>query len=162
MKKTNIKLIAESAIIAALYAALTWLLAPISYGAIQFRLSEVLILLVVIKPRYALAMIIGCFVANIPSTLGWYDMIFGTFATAVAVIPMTKIKKLPIAAILPVISNGFIIALELGIAFDMLDPAAFWFNVLTIALGEAAVLYVIGIPVMYFIKKSGFFKRNLN
>jgi hypothetical protein len=30
MKKINIKFIAESAIIAALYAALTWLLAPIS------------------------------------------------------------------------------------------------------------------------------------
>ena len=47
MKNNNIKLIAESAIIAALYAALTWIFAPISYGPIQFRISEILVLLVV-------------------------------------------------------------------------------------------------------------------
>ena len=43
MKKFNVRFIAESAIIAGLYVALTWLLAPISYGAVQFRISELCI-----------------------------------------------------------------------------------------------------------------------
>jgi uncharacterized membrane protein len=32
-----------SALIAALYAALTYFLAPISYGPIQFRVSEIMV-----------------------------------------------------------------------------------------------------------------------
>lgn len=59
MKKNNIKFIAESAIIAALYVALTWIFSPISYGPIQFRISEILVLLVVLNPKYALSLILG-------------------------------------------------------------------------------------------------------
>ncbi|MBQ4347951.1 MAG: QueT transporter family protein, partial [Firmicutes bacterium] len=40
--KLNTKQTAATGLIAALYIALTLLLAPISFGAIQFRLSELL------------------------------------------------------------------------------------------------------------------------
>lgn len=152
MNKINIRFIAQSAVIAALYVALTWLLAPISYGAIQFRISEVLILLVVFNPKYAYSLIIGCFIANTTSTLGWYDMVFGTLATCLAILPMLKIRKLSIACLFPVISNAFIVALELLIAFN--EPHLFWFNVLTVGLGEAVVLYCLGIPVMTALVKN--------
>ena len=154
MKKIGIKFIVESALIAALYVALTWILAPISYGAIQFRISEVLLLLVILNPKYAYALIIGCFVANTTSSLGAYDMFFGTLATTLAIIPMTKIKRAEIACLFPVISNAIIIAVELGFAFDMFMPEAFWFNVLTVGLGEAVVLYFIGIPMLCSITKN--------
>lgn len=150
MKKNNIRFIAESAIIAALYVALTWLLAPISYGAIQFRISEILILLVVFNPKYAYALVIGCFVANTTSSLGWYDMVFGTLATLLAVLPMIKIKRLTIAAIFPVISNAIIVAIELYLAFS--EPI--WFSILTVGFGEAVVLYFIGIPAMITLAKN--------
>lgn len=153
MKKINIKFIAESAIIAALYAVLTWLFAPISYGSVQFRISEVLVLLVVFNPKYAFALIIGCFVSNITSTLGWYDMLFGTLATTLAIIPMCFIKKMPIAAIFPVISNAIIVSIELGLAFDLWG-LAFLYNVLTVGLGELVVLYALGIPLMYALAKN--------
>lgn len=153
MKKINIKFIAESAIIAALYVAITWLLAPISYDAIQFRISEVLVLLVVLNPKFSVALIIGCFISNTTSSLGWYDMVFGTLATILAIIPMCFIRKMPIAAIFPVISNGFIVSLELGLAFGLWHEA-FWYNVFTVALGEAVVLYLLGIPLMSIIVKN--------
>lgn len=153
MKKNNIKFIAESAIIAALYAVLTWLFAPISYGSVQFRISEVLVLLVVFNPKYAFALIIGCFVSNITSTLGWYDMLFGTLATTLAIIPMCFIKKMPIAAIFPVISNAIIVSIELGLAFDLWG-LAFLYDVLTVGLGELVVLYALGIPLMYALAKN--------
>lgn len=152
MKKINIRFIADSAIIAALYVALTCLLAPISYGAIQFRISEILVLLVVLNPKYAYALVIGCFIANTTSVLGWYDMVFGTLATLLAVLPMLKIKRLEIAALFPVISNAFIVAIELLIAFN--EPHLFWFNVLTVGLGEAVVLYCVGIPSMIALSKN--------
>lgn len=159
MKKMNIQFIAESAIIAALYVALTWLLAPISYGAIQFRLSEVLLLLVVLNPKYAYAMIVGCFVANTTSVFGWYDMVFGTLATILAILPMLKIKRLEIASIFPVVSNAIIVSLELLLYFK--EPHTFWYNVLTIGAGEAVVLYLIGIPVMYALKENQTLKNML-
>lgn len=151
MKKINIQWVAETAIIAALYAALTWLLAPISYGAVQFRISEILVLLVVFKPSYCVALILGCFIANTTSSLGWWDMVFGTLATTLAVLPMIKIKRLWVAAAFPVISNGIIVAVELYFALNI-EPM--WLSMLTVALGEAVVLYCIGIPVMISISKN--------
>lgn len=153
MKKISIKFIAESAIIAALYVVTTWLLAPISYGAIQFRISEVLMLLVVLNPKFSFALILGCFISNTTSSLGWYDMVFGTLATVIAIIPMCFIRKMPIAAIFPVLSNAFIVSLELGIAFNLWN-IAYWYNVFTIALGEAVVLYLLGIPLTSAISKN--------
>lgn len=151
MKKINVKFIAESAIIAALYAALTWLFSPISYGSIQFRISEVMILLVLFKPSYAFALILGCFISNTTSSLGVWDMLFGTLATALAVIPMMKIKNIYAAAFLPVITNSVIIAIELYFALDI---SPIWLSMLTVGIGEAVVLYLIGIPVMISISKN--------
>lgn len=156
MKKIDIKFIVESAIIAALYAALTWVFAPISYNAIQFRISEVLVLIVIFNRKYAFALILGCFIANTTSSLGWYDMVFGTLATTIAIIPMLFIKKIYISAIFPVLSNMFIVPLELALAFgmEMLEPAVFFYNVATVGIGEAVVLYFIGIPLMISISKD--------
>ena len=150
----NVKFIAKSAILAALYVAITWLLAPISYGPIQFRVSEVLILVCVYNPKYIPAMILGCFLANTTSSLGWYDMVFGTVATAIALIPLIWVRKFHIAPLFAIISNGFIVSVELGIAFDMFQPATFFFNVFTVALGEAVVLYLLGIPLMIALGKN--------
>lgn len=142
--KMNVRFLCESAVIAALYAVLTWVLAPISYGPVQFRISEILVLLVFFNPKYAYAIILGCFVANTTSSLGWYDMVFGTLATTLAVLPMIKVKKIWLAALFPVISNAIIISLELWLAFK--EPGVLFLNMATIALGEAGVLYVLGIP----------------
>lgn len=150
MKKINIKFIAQSAIIAALYAVLTWLLAPISYGAIQFRISEILVLLVIFNPKYAYALIIGCLVANTTSSLGWYDIVFGTFATLIGILPMLKIKRLELAALFPVLSNAIIVAIELYFAFE----EAIWLSIFTVGLGEAVVIYCLGIPTMHALTQN--------
>ena len=150
MKKLNIKFIAESAIIAALYVALTWVLAPISYGSIQFRIAEVLILLVVYNPKYSVSLIIGCLVANTTSSLGWYDMVFGTLATVVAVVAMSKTKNIYLAALWPVLSNGIIVAFELYLALEI----DFFLSLIFVSLGEAVVLYLVGIPTMITISKN--------
>ena len=119
MRKIDIKFIASSAIIAALYLALTWLLAPISYGSIQFRISEILVLLVFFNPKYAMAIVLGTFISNTTSGLGWYDMVFGTLATTLSVLTITKCKNIYQAALAPVVLNGVIVALELYIALDI-------------------------------------------
>lgn len=151
MKQINVKFLAESAIIAALYVALTWVLSPISFGSIQFRISEVLVLLVFFNPKFIFALIVGCFLSNTTSPLGWWDMVFGTLATTLALIPMMKIKNIYISALMPVISNAIIIAIEL---YFSLSISPIWLSMITVGLGEAVVLYFVGVPLMISINKN--------
>ena len=81
MKNNTTKRLVRTAIIAALYAVITLVLAPISYGNIQFRVSEIMVLLAFFDPFYIGGLTLGCFIANMLGPNGLPDMIFGTFAT---------------------------------------------------------------------------------
>ena len=74
-----------SAIIAALYAALTLLLAPISYGPVQLRLSEAFTVLPMVLPQSIPGLFVGCLIANIfnPSP-SIFDIVFGSLTTLLA------------------------------------------------------------------------------
>lgn len=158
MRKIDIKFIASSAIIAALYVALTWLLAPISYGSIQFRISEILVLLVFFNPKYALAIVLGTLISNTTSGLGWYDMVFGTLATLLSVLTITKCKNIYQAALAPVIFNGIIVALELYLALKI----DIIFSFIYVSIGEAVVLFLMGIPTMNSIINNEMLIETLN
>ena len=56
--------IVRLAIIAGLYVALTWATLPLSYGLIQFRVSEILLLLCFYRKDYIYSLVLGCFIAN--------------------------------------------------------------------------------------------------
>ena len=164
MRKIKIQDIAEAAIIIALYVSLTYIFAPLSYGAIQFRISEILVLLVLYKKRYAVSLVIACFLANIGSSLGPWDMLFGTLATLVAIIPMLFIRNLYLGALFPILSNMFIVPFELGLALgsEMFNPEVFWFNVLTVGFGEAVVIYALGVPFMLTLSYNKALMHNLH
>ena len=78
----------RQAIVAALYAVLTWAIPALSYGPIQFRLSEVMTLLAFFNPQYVVGLTVGCALSNIISSLGMIDIVVGTFATFCAVTAM--------------------------------------------------------------------------
>ena len=130
------------ALVAALYAALTLALPGLSFQAIQFRFSEILVLLCFYRKDYSISLILGCFIANCFSPMALMDMIFGTLATAIAVIPMFYIKNIWLASLLPVVSNGIIIAIELLVCYGNEPPV--WFNMLTVGAGELVVVTIIG------------------
>ena len=73
--------LAAAAVTGAAYAALTMLLAPISYGAIQCRVSEVLCILPFFIPCTAWGLFAGCAIANLLSAAGIFDVVFGSLAT---------------------------------------------------------------------------------
>ena len=79
--KFPVRKIAFSAVVAAVYAALTMLLAPISYGVLQFRISEVLCILPFFFPSTVWGLFIGCAISNILSTYGLLDVVMGSAAT---------------------------------------------------------------------------------
>ena len=114
---TTLRRLVRSAIIAAIYAAITLVLAPISYGSIQFRISEIMVLLAFFDPFYIAGLTLGCFVANMLGPNGLADIIFGTLATFVSVVAISATAKylknnklsLWIASLWPTIFNGLIV-----------------------------------------------------
>ena len=61
-KPNRVFRLAVMAVIAAAYAALTIVLAPISYGPVQFRISEVLCILPFFIPSSTWGLVVGCVV----------------------------------------------------------------------------------------------------
>ncbi len=152
--KSNSKYLAEVAIIAAIYTILTVMLSWISYGQIQFRVAEALLVLVLFKKSGPAGLILGCLLANIFSPLGWPDIIFGTLGSVLAVYSIYRFKDMNIfITLLPgVIFNAILVALELKLFFNV----PFFATALYVGAGQAVVIYALGIPLYYALKKIGF------
>lgn len=126
-----------SAMIAALYAALTLLLAPISYGAIQCRISEAMTLLPILLPQAIPGLVIGCLVTNLLSPVAIWDVIFGTLATLIAALGTYWLRKKPLlAALCPVVANGVIVGVMLAVFYAL----PLWMTMLEVAVGEAVAV----------------------
>ena len=155
-KKSRRDIIQEiciNGIIAATYAVLTIAISPIAYGPIQFRLSEVMVLLCFFNKKYTIGLTLGCFLANCLSPTASLDIWFGTGATLLACLCMIFCKHLALAAIFPVISNAFIIGWELTYFGE-----PFWMSVLTVGIGELGVMIVAYVAFMLLKKNQSFFK----
>lgn len=144
----NIKKLIKIAITAALYAACTMAIAPLSYGAIQFRFSEVMTLLAYIDPIYIPGLVLGCAISNIYSPLGIIDVLVGTTATLISVYMISKTKNLFIATLWPTINCVFVGA---ELYFVLHQP--FWISTLYVCLGEFVVVTCIGYPLFRLLLK---------
>jgi uncharacterized membrane protein len=140
MKKNKYLDLIEISVIAALYVVLTIVVQPISFGEIQFRLSEILMLLVFYNRKYSVSLILGCLIANLWSPYLLWDMIFGTLATALSCLFMVKSKSLIVASIWPTIFNALIVGAEIAI----LSNISYLFCILTVGFGELVVVTVFG------------------
>ena len=78
------KFITRTAVIAALYAALTLIVYPIAFGNIQARISEALCILPLFMPEAIPGLTLGCLIANLFSPNGVLDVAVGTGATLLA------------------------------------------------------------------------------
>lgn len=144
-KKTfTTKDLALSAVVAALYVAMTWAAMPLSYMGVQFRLSEVLVLLCFFNRKFCPALIVGCLLANFLSPFAALDMIVGTLGTAVAVLPMKSMKNIWLAALLPVAANGILVGWELSFTYGL--PLLLTMG--QVALGELVVVVGLGVVLM--------------
>ena len=138
-----------SAVIAALYAALTLLLAPISYGPIQLRLSEALTLLPMLLPQAVPGLFVGCLIANLYTGL-LTDVIFGSLATLIAAIGTYLLRKNPLlAGACPVVTNAVIVGLVLSLSFSLPIPL----TMLEVGLGELGAVLV-GFVILSAMKRA--------
>lgn len=139
----NVLTITRLALVAAMYVAISLLIPGMDYGIIQFRFSEFLVLLCFYRKDYSISMILACLIVNLFSPLGLYDIIFGTLATAVAVVPMYYMKNIYLAALLPVVSNGLIV----GFVLNKTLGQPLWFAMGSVALSELIIIGIIGVVI---------------
>lgn len=138
--------LSKNAFVATLYLLLT-LIAP-SYGAVQFRFSEILLLLMLINSSYVSGLIIGCVIANLFSPMGLIDVIFGTLATAISLFFMNKTRTHQLISTLwPALINGIIVGMELYFVLKL----PFWTSAISVALGEFVVITCVGLPIFKVI-----------
>ena len=167
-----IRTIAISAVIAAIYATLTIVLAPISYGPIQFRVAEALTVLPFLMPGTVWGLFIGCLIANI-YTGSILDIVFGSLATLLAGLCTayfgkkgSTVKNRLLGCLMPVVFNAVIVGAVLTWGYQIQefpDPIkSYGFNALTVGLGEAGVLYLIGYTLLTQFPKIKVFRDFIN
>ncbi len=142
-KPSAAQLVAQGAIIAALYVVLTMVFAPISFGAMQVRIAEALTILPLFTPAAIPGLFVGCVLANLLGGAIIWDVIFGSLATLIGAALGWVLRRnrwlVPIPA---VISNGIIVPLVLqsGYAVDM----PLLLIALYVVLGEIVGCYLLG------------------
>ena len=142
--------IVRSAVIAALYAALTLALYPISFGAVQFRVSEALTLLPIVMPEAIPGLFVGCLVSILIGSATPWDIIFGSLATLIAAILTYATRRNKIlAAFWPVLCNTVIVGLVLALTLDL--PV--FLTMGEVGLGELAVVYTVGMAMLAALKR---------
>lgn len=160
------------ALIAAIYAAITFATFYMSFGAIQYRVSEALTILPVFTSAAIPGLSLGCAIANLfgffigVNPVGWMDAIFGTLATFLAAISTyyigkshSKYVKYLLAPLPAVIFNSVIVGLEITFMTGAFEIGAFMINCALVGIGEIVVCYVLGIPLMMALSRNDLYKK---
>lgn len=178
--------IARIGMIAAVYAAATLVallaLQGLAWGPVQFRISEAVTVLAIFTPAAIPGLTIGCALANLialvvngTGALGMLDVVFGSLATCLGALWCWKMRRRPAVALLgPVIANALIVPAYLplmlqgmgfytipftSISLDGAYLPMYLFGVVSTGIGEALVMYVLGMPLLRGLKRAGLAKR---
>lgn len=141
----------KSAGVAALYAVLTLLLPVASYGPIQFRFSEILVLLVFYNKRFIPGLVLGCALANLFSPMMLFDVIFGTLSSYIAFKLMQRAKNLYIASIFPVL---LVSVPALGTWLYLASDEVFLVLLMQFMLSEFVMVSIIGVLLFKILEKN--------
>ncbi|MBE6976156.1 MAG: QueT transporter family protein [Ruminococcaceae bacterium] len=158
--RRKIRLLTHASLLAALYAALTYLqnfLVPGSASwAIQFRASEALCIFAFFTPATIPGLSIGCLLFNLSFSGALpLDALVGTLATFLATGSMWLLRRQTIRSVpftglcMPALFNAILVGWELSIYIG----GGFWINALYVAIGEIAVLLTLG-SALYFAVKA--------
>ena len=151
--------LARAAVIAAAYAALAWVSNAfgLAFGPVQFRLSEALCVLPCRDRKAAVpGLAVGCLIANLLSPYGLLDLLVGTLATLLAAVWSARSRSAWLAAVPPVVCNAVIVGAMLAwesAGFSAAFVGLLAYNALTVGLGEAAICFALGVPLLRTLEK---------
>lgn len=132
-----------SAVIAAIYTVLTMIFAPVSFGPVQFRISEILCILPFFTPAAIPGLFIGCLLSNFLCGAATLDVIFGSLATLIGAVGSYKLRKTKwLVCVPPILANAIIIPWVLRYAYGSED--LIWYAMITVGIGEILAIGVLG------------------
>ena len=143
MKVNKTRNLVFGALIAAIYVVLTLMLRPISYGPIQFRISEALCVLPYFTPAAIPGVFLGCLISNLLGGAVIMDVVFGSLATLLGAVGSWVLRKNRfLVSVPPIMSNILIIPWVLKFAYGSED--LIWYMMVTIGIGEFLAIGVLG------------------
>ncbi len=148
----HMNFICQAAMIAALYVVLTFVFSPFASGAIQVRIAEALTVLPYFTSAAIPGLAIGCFFSNLFTGCVIWDILFGTLATLLGALGSYSLRKYKwLVPLPPIAANVIFVPFVLRYAYGV--PNAIPFLMTTIGIGETISCYVLGMPVLFAIKK---------
>ena len=151
MKKTGVRYIVYSSLIAAVYAALTLAFEPLSYGIMQVRFSEALSVLPYFTGTAVPGLFIGCLIANLLGTNGLIDVIVGSLATLISALIARRIKNRWLVMLPSVAVNAVMVGAELYFVFERVYSMPYC--MLFVGAGQLIACYGLGIPLMLLLDR---------
>lgn len=165
----KIRYLTETGLIAGLYAALTLVLAPLSFGGVQCRASEMLTILAAYTPAAIPGLTVGCIISNVvglsmgANVAGALDILLGTLATGVAawlsyLLRRYRVGGLPLwSTIPPVVTNALIVGTELALVITPDLTLYGWLVwVGSVGLGQMIACMGGGLLLAGMLQKTGF------
>ena len=154
MRDKKVLFMAQAAMIAALYVALTYVFAPISFSEVQVRIAEALTILPVFTPAAIPGLFIGCLLGNIMGGALVPDILLGSLATLIGAFFTWKLRKANpfLAPVPPIVANTLIIPFVLKYAYGVDLPIPFM--MLTVGAGEVLSCGVLGMLLYFALKKN--------
>ena len=139
----NVYLIVHGAAIAAIYVALTMIFAPISFGPVQFRISEALCILPFFTPAAVPGLFIGCLLSNLFCGSAMLDVVFGSLATLIGAVGSWHLRRHKwLVCLPPIIANTLIVPWVLRYAYGAPDLIIYMIG--TLGIGEILAVGVLG------------------
>jgi uncharacterized membrane protein len=147
------RLIARAALVAALYAALTLAVAPLSYGPIQFRISEALKALALVQPWLIPGIMAGTFVANLFSPyVGPWELIWMPLTDGLGGLLAWWICRRWWPA--GIATYALTTAIAVGLMLHVVAGFPLWFTIGTVFVGEIVII-PIGWPIAKTLERWG-------
>ena len=164
--KTSTQKLCRAGVIAALYAVLTYAVAPVAFLSIQIRPSEALCILPLFFVEAVPALYVGCLLANLTSPYLLYDLSLGGLATLLGALGTyfagkyikSKKLKLFLGGLSPVLFNTLIIPFVIVVLGGDVSAgptifSAYLLTATSIFSTECLCVYGLGIPLYLFFEK---------
>ena len=149
MKKISAGMLVRGALVAGVYASLTMIFAPVSFGPVQVRVAEALTLLPWLWIEAIPGLFVGCLIANLMGGFGIIDVIFGSAATLIAALITYRMPNRYLAAVPPVAVNALVVGGYLSVLLDL----PLLLTMLYVGAGQMVACFGLGIPLLSTIEK---------
>ena len=148
MKENKVVFLTQAALIAAVYVVLCVVFAPISYGEVQVRVAEALVILPFFTPAAIPGLFVGCFLSNLIGGSIILDVVCGSLATLLGAVGSFYLRKSKILVLLPpIVANSLIVRYGYGV------PLPIPFMMLTVGIGEVIAVAGLGSALLHVLMR---------